>query len=318
MRKNQLGKLLARMLLVLASASCVPGALADVTATIHGTVTDTSGAAVSGAKVTLTNAGTGLNRVLTTDGNGNYEFLSVPIGDRYTLEVEVAGFSKSVQSNITLTVNQNFRADLHLAVGQVNEKVEVTANAAQVETSTSQLGNVIEGSTIVTVPLNGRSYTDLLALQPGVAPVQSAFGGGETGRQASGNLDPGILSVNGAREAGNAYLVNGGDVNESRDNGTGIVPNLDAIAEFRILTSNYEPEYGKFAGGIVNVVTKSGTNNLHGNVFEFLRNNVFEAVQYSKTVYFSFPTIKGPGWFRVWRRARSSCLLWLSAGVIFH
>jgi hypothetical protein len=280
MRKNHIGSLLVSLLLVLVSVSFVPRAWADVTGTILGTVIDATGAKVPGVRVTLTNTGTGLNRELTTDANGAYEFLAVPIGAGYAAEVEAQGFSKSRQSSITLTVNQTLRLDFRMTVGQVAEKVEVTADTNQVETSTNQLGNVIESNTIVAVPLNGRSYTDLLALQPGVAPVQSISGGGETGRQASGNLDPGLLSVNGARESANAFIVNGGDVNESRDNGTAIVPNLDAIAEFRILTGSYDPEYGKFAGGIINVVTKSGTDSLHGNVFEFLRNNVFDAANY--------------------------------------
>lgn len=268
------------VLFIIACFSFVPHALADVTGAVLGRVIDQSGAAVAGAKITLTNETTGRARELTTDSNGAYEFLAVPVGTGYSVEVEAPGFKKGRQQGITLTVNQDFRADFQVTVGQVAEKVDVSARTSQVETNTNELGNVIESSTIVAVPLNGRSYTDLLALQPGVAPVQSVSGGGETGRQASGNLDPGLVSVNGAREAGNAFIVNGGDVNESRDNGTAIVPNLDAIAEFRILTSNYEAEYGKFAGGIINVVTKSGTNNMHGDVFEFLRNDVFDSRSY--------------------------------------
>jgi len=268
----------AWVLFIVVSLSFAMQARADVTGTIHGTVTDTSGATVSGAKVTLMNVGTGLSRVLTTDVNGDYEFLAVPIGPGYAVEVEVSGFSKGLQSNITLTVNQNFRADVHLAVGQVTEKVEVTASAVQVQTNTNEIGNVIESKAILAMPLNGRSYTDLLSLQPGVAPVTSLAGATE--RSPSGSLNPGVVSVNGARENGNSFLVNGGDVNESRDNGASIVPTLDAIAEFRVLTNNYDAEYGKFAGGIINVVTKSGTNTFHGDVFEFLRNDVLDARNY--------------------------------------
>src|ERR1700733_4406491 len=172
MRKTQLRRCLS-VFLILVTASFLPQAMADVTGTILGRVTDPSGATVTQAKVRLTQAATGLTRQTSTDANGTYEFLAVPIGAGYAVEVEAPGFGKGRQSSITLTVNQSFRADFQVTVGQVSEKVEVSASANQVETNTNQLGNVIESNTIVAVPLNGRSYTDLLSLQPGVAPVQS-------------------------------------------------------------------------------------------------------------------------------------------------
>jgi hypothetical protein len=256
--------------------SCV--AFADVTASVRGIVTDPSGAVLAGVHVRLTNGATGLRREAITESNGSYEFLAVPVGSGFSLDVEASGFETIHQSGITLTVNQQFRDDLSLTMGSVSQKVEVSTATTQVETTSTQLGNVLVSSAIVAMPLNGRSYTDLLSLQPGVTPVTSVSGATE--RSPSGDLNPGILSVNGARENGNAFLVNGGDVNESRDNGTSVIPTLDAIAEFRILTNNYDAEYGKFAGGIINVVTKSGTNHLHGNVFEFLRNDVLDARNY--------------------------------------
>jgi hypothetical protein len=259
---------------------------ADVTAMVNGTVTDPSGNIISGAAVTLRNGGTGFERTTSTGVNGTYEFLAVPVGSNYELDVTAQGFAKSVQSPIVLTVNQQFRADFHLSVGAVSQHVEVSVASAQVETTSTQLGNVIMGKEITAMPLNGRSYTDLLSLQPGVAPVKSPSGATE--RSPSGDLDPGVLSVNGARENANAFLVNGGDVNESRDNGASIVPTLDAIDEFRILTSNYDAEYGKFAGGIINVVTKAGTNQFHGDVFEFLRNDDLDAKNYFNTTRGSF------------------------------
>jgi hypothetical protein len=209
MRKNESSSCRMRVLLVVLTTAFFAGyALADVTGTILGTVTDPSGSAIAGAKVTLSNGGTGLNRELTTDANGAFEFLAVPIGAGYAVETEAPGFAKNRQSGITLTVNQQLRMDFHVAVGQVSEKVEVSANTAQVETTTNQLGNVIESKAILAMPLNGRSYTDLLSLQPGVAPVTSASGATE--RSPSGSLNPGVVSVNGARENGNAFLVNGG------------------------------------------------------------------------------------------------------------
>jgi hypothetical protein len=273
-------------------------AFAHVTASIHGIVTDPSGGLVVGARITLVNETTGLRREAITDSNGRYEFLEVPIGSSYSINATASGFQKVHQSGITLTVNQQFLDDLHLAIGNVTQEIQVSSDVTQVETSSTQLGNVIVGSSIVAMPLNGRSYTDLLSLQAGVIPVASSSA--IATESPSGDLDPGILSVNGARENGNAFLVNGGDVNESRDNGTSIIPTLDAIAEFKILTNNYDAEYRKFAGGIINVVTKSGTNHVNGNVFEFLRNDDLDARNYFDPTRGSFKqnqfggTVEGP------------------------
>ncbi len=244
---------------------------ADVTGAILGTVTDPSGAAVPAAHVALRNPSTGLVRQAVTDSAGEYEFLAVPIGADYSVEVEAPGFEKAIQSGITLLVNQRYRADFRLVVGAVTQSVKVSAEAAQVETTNTQLGNVIESNTITSMPLNGRSYTDLLSLQAGVVPITSPIV--ETDRAVSGELDEGLFSVNGAQETSNAFLVNGGDVEEPRTDGAAIVPTLDAIQEFRVVTNNFDAEFGKFAGGIVNVVTKSGTNRFHGNGFEFVRNS---------------------------------------------
>jgi hypothetical protein len=248
---------------------------ADVTGTILGNVTDPTGAAVPGAHITLQNSLTGLIRHTVSDSTGGYEFLTVPIGTGYSATAEAQGFEKLTQSDITLLVNQRYRADFQLRVGAVTQSVSVSAQGAQVESSNTQLGTVIESPTILTMPLNGRSYTDMLSLQVGVVPESS--GSAAIERSPGGDLDSGILSVNGGRENGNSFLINGGDVNESRDNGAEIVPSLDSIQEFRILTNNYDAEYGKFAGGIINVVTKSGTNQLHGDAFDFVRNNVFDS-----------------------------------------
>jgi hypothetical protein len=152
--------------------------------------------------------------------------------------------------------------------------VTINAAAVQVETTNTQIGEVISENKMTTVPLNGRSYTDLLALQPGVAPVSAGTIGALS---VSGNLNPGILSVSGQRESSNGFMVNGGDVKEGAYMGTAIIPNLDSIAEFRIITSNFDAEYGNFSGGQVNVVTKGGTNDFHGDVFDFLRNTDLDA-----------------------------------------
>jgi hypothetical protein len=189
-------------------------------------------------------------------------------------EVEATGFQKAVEQGITLTVNQVFRADFQLRLGTATQRVEVTAAAAQVETTSTQVGDVIESNKMETLPLNGRSYLDLLGLQAGVVPISSGLNYSGT---VSGELASGTVSVNGQRETGNSFLVNGGDVEHTVENGASLVPTLDSIQEFRLLTNSYDAEYGRFSGAIVNVVTKSGTNALHGDLYEFLRNNAMDS-----------------------------------------
>lgn len=251
---------------------------AEVTGTVSGTVTDPSGAAVANAAVILRNANTGLERRVQTNTTGGYEFLTVPIGENYSVRVEAPGFRAAVQTSIKLEVNQKYRADFTLAVGAINQTVEVTGAASQVDTTSTQLGDVIGEKKMTTLPLNGRSYLDLLGLQAGVIPVASEAAIGD--RFVSGNMSAGQVSVNGQRESANSFLVNGGDVEESVDNGASIVPTLDSIEEFRLLTNSFNAEYGRFSGGIVNVVTKSGTNNIHGSAYEFLRNEQLDARSY--------------------------------------
>ena len=251
---------------------------ADVTGSITGTVTDPSGATLANAVVILRNGDTGLERKIQADSTGNYEFLAVPVGENYSVRVEAPGFRAGVQTGIKLEVNQRYRADFKLVVGAVTATVEVTGAITQVDTSSTQLGDVIGEKKITNLPLNGRSYLDLLGLQAGVVPTMSE--GGNAERPVSGNQNSGQLSVNGQRESSNSFLVNGGDVEESVYNGASIVPTLDSIEEFRLLTNTFNAEYGRFAGGIVNVVTKAGTNEIHGSVYEFLRNEKLDARGY--------------------------------------
>ncbi len=265
-----------RLSLVLALLAGVPHAWSDVNGTILGTVSDPTGAFIMGANVTLSNHNNGVKRSTTTSDSGGYQFLQVPVGDDYEVEVEVAGFQKSVQSGIKLQVNQSYRADFRLVVGTAAQSVEVSAVGVQVETASTQLGDVIDDKKMTTLPLNGRSYIDLLGLQAGVIPTTSShmytgsngFGAGSVG---------GNLSVNGSRETANGFMVNGGDVNEGLLDGALIIPNLDSIQEFRLITNSFDAEYGRFSGSVVNVITKSGTNQLHGTAFEFLRNDKFDA-----------------------------------------
>lgn len=249
--------------------------LADVTGAILGQVADPSGAVVAGASVTLSSPSTGLNRHTTSDATGFYQFLAVPVGNDYVVEVAASGFQKAVLSQIKLLVNQSFRADFHLQIGVATQQVQVSAAPVQVETTSTQLGDVIQDKKMTSLPLNGRSYIDLLGLQAGVVPVTS--GSSYSNHDVSGDQFAGILSVNGGRETANSFLVNGGDVEESTDNGAAVVPTLDSIQEFRLLTSSFDAEYGRFSGAIVNVITKSGTNEFHGVSYEFVRNDKLDA-----------------------------------------
>src|SRR5215471_2402736 len=275
-----------RQLLLKFVRHCLVGAIVlfglplfgEVTGTVQGTVLDSSGAAVRNATVTLRNLDTGLLRTMTTNASGAYEFLSVPVGENYAVQVEATGFQKISQTAIKLDVNQKFRADFTLKVGSIQETVSVNANAAQVDTSSTQLGDVISDKKMTSMPLNGRSYIDLMGLQAGVVPVASDAAVND--RPVSGNGNSGQMSVNGQRESANSFLVNGGDVEESVNNGASVVPTLDSIQEFRLLTSSFNAEYGRFSGAIVNVVTKSGTNEFHGSAYAFLRNDAMDSRGY--------------------------------------
>ena len=263
-------------------------AVGGVTASISGTVKDASGATIPGATVTAINTDTGISQTQRTNAQGFYSFQSLPLG-HYNVRVEQTGFKIFQQTGLILDVNAALVVDANLQVGEIKELVEVQSNAVHVETASSQMGEVIESERITTVPLVTRSYTDLLALQPGVVSQASgmtgAYGGtfnsaGFAVPLVSGSLNSGAISVNGQREADNGFLLNGLIVQEFGYGGAAAIPNLDSLAEFRILTNNYDAEYGNYSGGQINVITKSGTNSLHGNVFEFVRNTTLDARNY--------------------------------------
>ena len=263
--------LISIVLIALTSAALLR---ADVTGSILGTVHDRSQAVVAGAKVVATNLETNLSRETTSAADGSYRILALPAGN-YKLSVTASGFRTFTETNIVVKVNDELRFDITLVLGTVTEVVEITANAVQVQTENTQLGDVIDSKKMLALPLNGRSFIDLLGLQAGVAPGTAGTIGGD--RPVSGILNAGNISVNGQRETANAYLVNGGDVSEGRNLGAGLVPNLDSIEEFRLITNSFDAEYGKFSGAVVNAITKSGTNGFHGDVFEFLRNDKLDA-----------------------------------------
>jgi len=254
---------------------------ADVTGSILGTVHDRSGAVVAGAQVTVLNVQTNLKQEAVSGTDGSFRILALPAGD-YKLAVNAKGFRPFVENNVVVQVNDQLRLEVVLDVGSVTDTVEISANAVQVQTENTQLGDVIDSKKMLALPLNGRSYLDLLGLQAGVVPMTS--GSIQQDRPVSGYVGnepglstPGNLSVNGQRETANAFLVNGGDVSEGRNLGAGLVPNLDSVEEFRLITNSFDAEYGKFSGAVMNAITKSGTNGFHGTVFEFLRNDKFDA-----------------------------------------
>jgi hypothetical protein len=250
---------------------------ADVTGSVSGVVHDSTGAVVAGAHVVIENTQTNFHQEVVSGGDGSYHLLALPAGV-YKLTVTAPGFKTYSTTDITLKVNDELAVDVTLNVGAATEIISVEANAVQVQTESTQLGDVIDSKKMLALPLNGRSFVDLLGLQAGVAPGTASTI--QQDRPVSGILNAGNISVNGQRETANAFLVNGGDVSEGRNLGTGLVPNLDSIEEFRLITNSFDAEYGKFSGAVVNAITKSGTNGFHGDAFEFLRNDKLDARNY--------------------------------------
>jgi hypothetical protein len=261
---------------------------------IAGMITDVSGAAITGAHLTLLNTAQHTSWKTVSTKQGLYTFPSLPVG-QYELSIESTGFSSQKRTGIAIDTDAAVRVDVSLGVAQRTDAVSVTANTEnQVETSATHLGEVVSAAQMTSVPLNGRSYTDLLAIQPGVAPIStllpsSVIMAGVTGSlDPSGDLNPGNLSINGQRESANGFLVNGIDVQEHMNGGTAVIPNLGSIEEFRVLTTNFDAEYGNYNGGVVSVATKAGGNNFHVELFEFFRNTALDARGYfdpARSVY---------------------------------
>lgn len=252
-----------------------------------GFIADPSGAAVVGAKVTIHNEGTNAEQSIKSDERGSYEFLAA--AGHYRLTIAAQGFQSYVAKGLLLGPTAPLRADAVLHLSDREDTVEVTSNSdIALDTTTTQVGEGISQEKMTAVPLNGRSYTDLLALQAGVIPMSSAQSdavvmSGATSTPPSGDLNAGNMSVSGQRETANGFVVNGSSVEEDFNNGTAVIPNLDSIAEFRVLTSNFDAEFGNFSGGQILVTTKSGVNQLHGSAFEFARNTFFDATNYLST-----------------------------------
>ena len=245
---------------------------------ILGRVADPTAAVLTGVKITLVNEATGATRDAETNASGDYNFVEVVPGT-YRVEYALAGFKKSVQKSVTVDVNQVVTLNQTLEIGATQETVEVTSEAPQVDATSTQLGAVINDRSVNELPLNTRDTYQFLQLQPG---VQSQLG--SSGSLFYGSDSAGSVSVNGGRGRSNNFSVNGGDANDQFVNLPTIQPTPDSIEEFRVITNTFDAEYGRNSGAVVNVITKSGTNAFHGNVYEYFRNKVLNAQGYFNTV----------------------------------
>jgi hypothetical protein len=246
--------------------------------TILGTVTDPAGAAIPKADVTITNTATGVVTTVTTSPEG---FYSVPnlLPGTYTVAAKAEGFSTAVVNGVTLTVGAQQTINIALKVGETSQRVEVTTTAVAVELASSTISDVVSGTQVVDMPLNGRSWTDLAQLQPGVNAVHTQPAASTSDRASRGWGQ--ALTVSGQRPTSNNYTLNGVSLNDNMNTAPGsfLAGNLgvDSVGEFSVLTGNFSAQYGKSAGGIINAITKSGTNQFHGDAYEFLRNSAMDA-----------------------------------------
>src|SRR5436190_10319406 len=304
----------SRLTFLLLAFTIVPRILlAQDTAQITGTITDPSGAAVGNAQVTITSVEQGTTRTAVTNSSGEYLFPALPVGS-YDMAVAAPGFKKYEAKGIKLNVGQKARNDVKMQVGAVAESVNVEGtNVAQVETQSSELAGVVTGKQITQLELNGRNFTQLVTLVPGVSN-QTGQDEGTVG--VYGNV---AFSVNGGRTEYNNWELDGGDNMDNGSNETlNVYPSLEAISEFKVLTSNYGAQYGRNGSGTVEVETKSGTNAFHGNVYEFVRNDAFNATKFPLSTVSPYKkndlgyTIGGPiwknktffFWSQEWRRDR--------------
>lgn len=244
------------------------------TGRIVGRVADPGGAVLGNVKVTLVNEGTSVSRDTRTNENGDYDFVEVPVGT-YRLEFDVAGFKKNIRRGVSLDINQVITLNMTMQVGATQEVVDVTSEAPLVETTSTQLGAVVGDRAVSELPLNSRDTYQFLQLQPGVMSTV-----GSSNSIVYGSNNAGAVSVNGGRGRSNNFSVNGGDANDQFVNLPTVQPSPDSIQEFRVLTNTFDAEYGRNSGSVVNVVTKSGTNQFHGNAYEFFRNKVLNSNAY--------------------------------------
>jgi hypothetical protein len=258
-----------------------------VGATLTGTISDPSGAAIGGAQISCKDLATAVVRQVVSDSAGFYTLPNLAPGT-YEVTVTASGFSTAIRSGFTLTVGESRELNLMMTVGQVAQKVQVTGEAPSVETSSSEISAVVNPATIVDLPLNGRSWTDLTELQRGVSVITTTSSDVEAGQGAGGSCNRGCgvqYSINGGRPQQNSYRIDGVSINDQFNAGPGSQANggnlgVDAIQEYSVITDNQPAEYGREAGGVINAVTTAGTNGFHGTAFEFLRNSALDSRTY--------------------------------------
>jgi len=278
--------------IALAFLFSIQGALAQSTAEIVGTVTDPSGAGVARSKVTAVNVETGASRETLTETTGDYTLTLLQPGT-YNLSVEASGFRKVAQSGVILQVDQHARINFTLQVGQVNETVDVVASAPLLDSQSSSIGRVIPGEFVNELPLNGRNFVSLAISTPGVNGTGFSTSGTIMSGTRPDDRRPGSeLFSNGNREGANNFLYDGIDNNERLTISIVLRPAVEAVREFQVQTNLYSAELGRNSGAVVNVVTKSGTNDLHGSAFEFLRNSAMDARNFFNTKGTAFPTFR--------------------------
>ena len=251
------------------------------TAALSGTVMDTTGALVVGAKIQAKNVSTGSTYTAVTDGQGRYSIQELPVGT-YSVSAQKSGFRNVVQTGIVLTVGAQPVLDFKLPVGRTEEVVQVQGQASVVETQTAAVGQLVSPTQMAELPLNGRNFTDLLTLSPGVATVPMTGGGGGQSATAYGSQTN--YSVSGSRPEGLQYLLDGTDIRDALDHGAGVSMmgtslGMDAIQEFTVMTNTYGSQFGG-TGAAINAVSKSGTNTVHGSAYEFIRNSKMDAENY--------------------------------------
>lgn len=267
----------ARLLLCLTLLIATRQAFSQISAAVNGTITDSSGAVVSGATVTIISMDTGTRRVATTAEDGLYHFPSLASGV-YSLSVQKTGFKQVTQEDLRLELSQVARVDFTLSPGAVTESVQVQASAPVLESDTSSIGQVIETKAVSDLPLNGRNFAQLAILGPGVTGVGYSASGTIGSGTRPDDMRPGTeLFSNGNREQSNNFMLDGVDNNFRRNGLITLRPSVEAVREFKIQTNMFQAEQGRNPGATINVITKAGSNAFHGSAYEFLRNARLDA-----------------------------------------
>jgi Carboxypeptidase regulatory-like domain len=286
MKSFQVLTILLLFALVFTFVCTIPASADELYASIRGFVTDQSGAVMPGAKVVATNGATGVSKMVTSNTDGIYVFLQLPVGD-YSVKIEKPGFKSLAAAGIHLDVNQVYALNTKMELGEVSQQITVGGSQVQVETSTPQRGDVVDANEIVDLPLIGRDWVNLQQLESGV--VAASDGRGE-------------FATNGSQATQNSFLINGTDTNDLPLNVRTVIPSADAIQEFRMVTNTINPEYGRNSGAVINTLIKSGTNSFHGDAFEFYRDPFLNTKDYFTRAPAQFhqnqfgATIGGPIW----------------------